>query len=113
MNKFNALTTAVSFGILAFAAYYIVITFDIAHTFNIHMFSFIIKRIITGVCIGAQIVLCIIISTMIILQKSDDGVFKRSLNPLMSKADNVALHNNTKWFILAIVINSLLIQFIW
>ncbi len=86
---------------------------NIPHIFNIHMLLFIFKKILTGICIGAQIILCITISGMIILQKSDDGVFRRSLNPLMSKADNVALHNNTKWFILAIVINSLLIQFIW
>ena len=113
MNQSNLITTIVSSLIIACAIYFIVITFDITHTFNIHMLSFIFKRILTGICIGLQIILCIVISGMIILQKSDDGVFKRSLNPLMSKADNVALHNNTKWFILAIVINSLLIQFIW
>lgn len=113
MNKSSLITTIVSVSVLLGTLYYIVVTFDITHTLNTAMISFILKRILTGICIVTQVVLCITICTMIILQKSDDGVFKRSLNPLMYKADNVALHNNTKWFIIAIATNSLLIQLIW
>lgn len=113
MNKFSLITIIVSMSVMLGVFYYIIVTFDITRTFNVEMILFISKRVLIGVSIATQVILCIIISSMIILQKSDDGVFKRSLNPLMYKADNVALHNNTKWFIIAIAINSLLIQLIW
>lgn len=110
MNKINVITLVLCLLILVCSTYYIGTSFDILNGIRIYS---ILKQFVIGASIALQIVLCITLSVMIILQKSDDGVFKRSLNPLMYKADNVALHNNTKWFILAIVANSIFLQLIW